>query len=191
MEVAAGRGGGALIPCLTKDDCFFSIQNSVVSCSLKSVAMIVRGEVMSDAKEKYDRALSEANSDSPDISLVLELLNESMDEGCSDSAYALATWYLFGNHVEKDWNKAAFLLKKASRDKHPSALYDLAVCYEEGKGVKQDEGEAFRLYLQAALRGDRQSFHEVGRCYYYGIGVDEDKTLADIWLERAEELGVD
>lgn len=146
---------------------------------------------MFDAKIKYKMALDEIKKESPDIPLVLTLLNESMDSGYSESAYALATWYLFGNHVEKDWNKAVFLLKKASREKHPSALYDLAVCYEEGKGVKKDEKEAFQLYLQGALRRDKQSFHEVGRCYYYGIGIEKDRDLADIWLERAEELGAD
>jgi len=136
-------------------------------------------------------ALAEMKKEVPDVSLVLTLLNDSIEAGCSKAAYALATWYLFGNHIEKDWSKAVFLLKKASRKKHPSALYDLAVCYEEGKGIQKDEKEAFKLYLQAALRGETQSFHEVGRCYYYGIGIEENRVIADIWLERAEELGAD
>ena len=98
---------------------------------------------------------------------------------------------MHGENVDTDWNKAVFLLKRASNSKNPDALYDLAVCYEEGKGIKQDKCKAFELYLQAALRGDEQSIHEVGRCYYYGFGVEEDRDLADIWLERAEELGLD
>jgi TPR repeat protein len=146
---------------------------------------------MSDAKSKYEMALVEIRKEYPDIPLVLALLNESIDEGSSEAAYALGTWYLFGNHVDQDWKKAVVLLKKASMKKHPSALYDLAVCYEEGKGVRKNRKEAFRLYLRAALRGDKQSFHEVGRCYYYGIGIEKDSVLADIWLERAEELGAD
>lgn len=146
---------------------------------------------MPDEKRKYEMALAEIKKESPDIPLVLALLNESIDEGSSEAAYALATWYLFGNHVDRDWKKAVVLLKKASIKKHPSALYDLAVCYEEGKGVRKNRKEAFRLYLRAALRGDKQSFHEVGRCYYYGIGIEKDSVLADIWLERAEELGAD
>lgn len=146
---------------------------------------------MLDAKSKYETALAEMKKDTPDISLVLKLLNDSVEAGCREAEYALATWYLFGNHVEKNLDKAVFLLKRASMKKHSSALYDLAVCYEEGKGVRKDEKEAFRLYLQAALRSDTQSFHEVGRCYYYGIGVEENRIIADIWLERAEELGAD
>ncbi|MBI9074588.1 MAG: sel1 repeat family protein [Desulfatibacillum sp.] len=146
---------------------------------------------MSIAKTKYNKALAEISKESPDISSVLALLNESINAGSSEAAYALATWYLFGNHVDQDWEKAVYLLKKSSEEKHPSALYDLAVCYEEGKGTEKDVSESFRLYLKAALRGDKQSFHEVGRCYYYGIGIEEDRTLADIWLERAEELGAD
>ncbi len=146
---------------------------------------------MVDAQSQYEQALAEARKETPDIPRVLQLLNASMAAGNADSAYALATWHLFGHHVEKDWNKAVFLLKKATRGKIPSAFYDLAICYEKGHGVKKDEAEAFRLYLQAALRGDDQSHAEVARCYHYGIGIEEDRDLAEIWYERADELGVD
>ena len=82
------------------------------------------------------------------------------------------------------------LLKRAVNKNLPEACYDLAVCYEEPAGVVKNQEKAFELYLKAALYGDKQSFHEVGRCYYYGIGVIKNKSLADIWLEKAEELGV-
>ena len=146
---------------------------------------------MSYLNKNYAQALREIKKGSPDVALVLKLLNQAIDEGCPESAYALATWHLFGKYVEKDWTKAVFLLKKASLMKHPGAMYDLAICYEEGKGIKENKAEAFRLYLQAALRGDEQSVCEVGRCYYYGIGIDEDRELAELWYERADELGVD
>jgi uncharacterized protein len=69
-------------------------------------------------------------------------------------------------------------------------LYDLAVFYETGECGEQDLASAFRSYLRAALRGEKQSVYEVGRCYYYGIGIDPDPALADVWLQRAGELGI-
>lgn len=146
--------------------------------------------MLEKAENLYQQALTEARKENFNVQKTLNLLNSAIEAGSPDAAYALATWYLHGEHVGKDWNKAVFLLKRASNAKNPDALYDLAVCYEEGKGIKQDKYKAFELYLQAALRGDQQSIHEVGRCYYYGIGIEEDKDLADIWLERAEELGL-
>ena len=82
------------------------------------------------------------------------------------------------------------LLKRAADKNVADACYDLAVSYEKPEGVAANLEKAFELYVKAALHGDNQSFHEVGRCYYYGIGVPSNKTLADIWLEKAEELGI-
>ena len=139
--------------------------------------------------DSYDVALKEMSKQHPDIERVIGLLNESMESGHPNAAYALATWYLHGEHVEKDLSKGIMLLKRATDKNLPEACYDLAVCYEEPAGVVEDLEKAFELYLRAALHGDKQSFHEVGRCYYYGIGVNINKSLADIWLEKAEELG--
>jgi len=78
----------------------------------------------------------------------------------------------------------------AANAKISEALSDLAKSMEKGEGVQIDLKRAFELYVDAALRGHHGSVFEVGRCYYYGIGVSEDRSCADIWLERAEELGV-
>ena len=68
-------------------------------------------------------------------------------------------------------------------------MYDLAVSFEDGLGIKQDEAKAFEYYLRAAIRGDADSVFNVGRCLFYGLGTREDQAQAQIWLERAEELG--
>ena len=72
----------------------------------------------------------------------------------------------------------------------PEALFDLAVSYEKGAGVRKSERKAYHLYVRAALWGDKQAIHEVGRCLFYGIGAKRDRRLADVWLARAEALGV-
>lgn len=145
------------------------------------------------AKEKntaYDKAYEEMKKKEPDKKKVFSLLEQGHEQGDPRATYALATWYLHGEHVEKDIKKATKLLKQSAAENVPDALYDLAISYEKGIGVKKDKDRAFELYLKAALRGDDQSVEEVARCYYYGIGVKEDERVADIWYERAEELGL-
>jgi uncharacterized protein len=138
----------------------------------------------------YESALKKMKEENPDKEQVFQLLLDAHESGDIHATYALSTWYLHGEHVDKNINKAISLLNDAADKNVPNALYDLAVCYEKGEGVECDSSEAFRLYLKAALRGDEQSVYEVGRCYYYGIGASEDRRLADIWLDRAEELGI-
>lgn len=134
----------------------------------------------------YEKALREIRRDKPDIALVIKLLNAGVEGGDPRAAYALATWYLHGEHVRKNRRRAVELLKQAAEKNVPDACFDLAVYFEKNK----DKKSAFAHYLKAAIRGDAQAIFAVGRCYYHGIGVAKSKSMADIWLDRAEELGV-
>ena len=148
---------------------------------------------MEKGKELYERALKEARKKEYDEVLVKRLLDEAIEIGNADATYALATWHLFGMKgiVRKDFKKAYELLIRSAEKDHKEACYDLGVCYEEGKGVSRNFRKTFQSYLKGALLGDSQSVYEVGRCYYYGIGIPKNKTIAQIWLDRAEQLGVD
>jgi len=138
----------------------------------------------------YERALEEMRSKKPNKNLVFKLLNDAHTSGDALASYALATWYLHGEHVDEDIPKAVSLLQYAAEKNVTNAMYDLAVYYENNASEKYTDEEVFKLYLKAALRGDSQSIYEVGRCYYYGIGTAKSESLAEIWLERAEELGI-
>lgn len=138
----------------------------------------------------YKEAFEEMNKETPDITKAYNLLVESYDMGNHKAAYALGTWYLHGKHVKVDLKKAIDLFNYATKTNIPEACFDLAVCYEKGTGVKIDLEKAFELYMRAALFGDSQSFYEVGRCYYHGVGIQQNERLANIWLDKAEELGV-
>ena len=140
----------------------------------------------------YGEALQEAEKSNPDVPKVIALLERAIEGGDSKAMYALATWYLNGRqpYVSIDHAKAFPLLEKAAAAQNPDALHDLAVCFDRGWAVAEDKRKAFEYYLQAALLGDAQSFYEVGRCYYHGSGVDHDSRLSEIWLDRAEQLGI-
>ena len=122
----------------------------------------------------YDAALEEMSKETPNIKQVLVWLNESLELGDSNAAYALGTWYLHGENVDKDLSKAVDLLEIAANGNVPEACFDLAICYEKPEGVAQNLEKAFQLYIKAALYGDDQSFFEVGRCYCHGIGVEKN-----------------
>jgi TPR repeat protein len=137
----------------------------------------------------YKAAHGAITRNTPDIPKALRLLQRIAAKGDPNAAVALATWYHFGEHVEKDIAKAVDLLKVAATANVPIALYNLAVSYEEGEGIRKSEKRAYEHYLRAAVWGEEQSVYEVGRCLFYGIGVARDRRLAQIWLDRAEALG--
>ena len=137
----------------------------------------------------FEKAIEEAQAETPDLVKMLILLNQSLTEGDSRAAYTLGSWYLQGLNVDKNVEKAIPLLNQAAEDGVLEALFDLAVCYEQGVGMDENPRLAFEHYLRAALGGDSEAFHEVGRCYFYGVGVAEDKALAEIWLEHTDGDG--
>lgn len=141
--------------------------------------------------KKYTKALKLAQSKQYDANKVIRLLNEAIDEGSGEAMYALATWYLFGKHVDKDLAKGNQLLSEAVEKCIPEACFYLAISYERGWGVEKNLYQAFFLYVKGALYGEAECFEEVGRCYYFGIGVRQDRKLAEIWYEKGERLGVD
>ena len=131
----------------------------------------------------YNKAVSLAQGKNPNLKEVFNLLMQSFDLGNYKAAYALATWYLFGKLVNRDYKKACYYLSFAIKGNLPEAYYDLAVCYEGGKGVKKNTHQAFLYYLKAALLGDNEAKSEVCRCYYYGIGINKDLEVYSIWAE--------
>lgn len=140
--------------------------------------------------QRYDEALKESRRKGAQLGDVAPLLTAAHEAGDPRATYALATWYLHGRVFKKNVRRSVTLLREAAKHHIPDALYDLAVCYEQGEGVSKNSRKAFEFYLRAALQGERQSVYEVGRCYYHGIGVARDRQLARIWLDRAEELGI-
>ena len=140
----------------------------------------------------YELALRMASRKRPDLMQASVLLAEAPAQGDRRASYALATWSLFGNAVHrKDLRRAIQLLKLAAKADIAEAHFDLAVSYETGQGIKRDEKAAYRHFLAAALNGDDDSLAEVGRCLYHGIGVARDRKAAEVWLRRADALGVE
>lgn len=138
----------------------------------------------------YEEALELARGANYDKAQGYALLRQAHDGGDARATYAIATWYLFGVHVEKDPVVACGYLTQAAEAGVADAMYDLAVSYEKGIGVDKDTETAFEYYLRAALHGDHNAVFDVSRCYFWGIGIQQDRRIADIWADRAKALGV-
>ncbi len=145
----------------------------------------------SAADKTYKQALKIARGGNPNLGEVFTLLNEAADGGSGAAAAAIASWYANGQHVKKSTRLAVQWFQKAAALGSSEGFYGIAVAYHEGKGgLGKDDCRAFQNYLRAAIRGDKEAIREVGRCYWYGSGVQEDRETAEIWLHRADELGV-
>lgn len=134
---------------------------------------------MAKGDKLYDKALKIALQEDYNFKEIISLLNESIEKyHNAKAAYALATWYLFGKHVRKNYIKAFNLLEKSIEwEPNKDAYFDIAICYEMGKGTKKDFKKAFHFYLLAAFYGNIKAKYEIGRCFYYGIGVSKDDEL--------------
>src|SRR4051812_48929903 len=144
-----------------------------------------------EKKERlFNKSTTELLKEKPNEQLAVKLMEESHNLGFAKASYAIGTWYLHGVHYKKNLKKGIQYIKIAVKENIPEALFDLAVSYESGLGITKNEKKAFEYYLRAALKGDKEATAELGRLYYYGIGVNKNKILADIWLERAEDLAV-
>lgn len=147
---------------------------------------------MAKGDKLYYKALHLAEQEDYDYHEVLHLLNESIKSGNKKASYALATWYLNGFHIRKNYKKAFQLLQIAVEGGaedgfilYKDALTDIAVCYELGNGVKKDKHKAYYYYFLAALNGDIQAKQELSRCLYYGIGITKDEELSSLIDEFA------
>jgi TPR repeat protein len=144
-----------------------------------------------DGESLYQRALQLARQDlARHKREILVLLRKAAELQSPSAQHALATWYLFGVGVRKNFKKAAELEARAARANVAEAAFNLAVSCETGRGVERNAREALRLYKRAASLGDDDAPYEVGRMYRYGIGIRADERAAKLWYARARKAGV-
>ena len=147
---------------------------------------------MGPDQASYLVALRLARRPNADNKRVLSLLTEAAEAGSGEAAVAIASWYVHGKYVSKNLKRATEWFAMAARLGCADGYYGIAVAHHLGKGgMTKNLRMAFENYLCAALRGEANAIREVGRCYWHGYGVKRDHGLAEIWLQRADELGVD
>ena len=141
-------------------------------------------------KDLYDEALRLARlAEKTDGPWPVTILREAAATGYAPAQYALATWYLFGRGVKRDYKKAFSLLLQSAEQNYALAEFDIAVSFEKGKGTDKSEKSAFRYYRRAAEHDDLSGMTEVARCYWFGIGTVKDCRKAANWYMKAARRG--
>ena len=111
-------------------------------------------------------------------------------KGDALAEYRLGTLYALGKGVDKDYARAAPLLRAAAESGLAEAQYDYGVLCENGFGVPKDAGQAIDWYRKAAAQGNANAALSLGYAYAKGIGAARDMGQAAQWFHRAAELGL-
>ena len=102
----------------------------------------------------------------------------------------LATMYVAGQGVEKNYGEAAKWLAKAAEKSDPYAIFNLASLYDKGEGVEKNPTKAAGYYRSAAELGHVPSQSRLGYMYANGIGVARNRVEAFVWLSLAAQHGI-
>jgi serine/threonine protein kinase len=119
------------------------------------------------------------------------LLQESCDEGDSQSCIFLGFAYQYGQYVEKDYAKAeAFFIKAYSgNEDYPKSetLMDYRSLAFDYSGV--DMGHAVSMFNKACDWGDEQSCVQLGYLYENGTDVPQDMEKAKQYVGKSCSMG--
>lgn len=103
----------------------------------------------------------------------------------------LASFYIAGYGVEKDYVEAARLYKVAADAGDPLGHHSFAWCCFRGVGVEKALDRAFYHWLEAAKDGVADAQAAVADCLFTGMGTDVDMTAAAEWARLAVRNGAD
>ncbi len=103
--------------------------------------------------------------------------------------YRLGALYAMGKGIERDYTRAAPLLRASAEAGLVEAQFDLGVLLENGLGLAADPEAAALWYRKAAAQGSAEAALNLGYAAAKGLGVRKDLAEAARWFHRAAELG--
>lgn len=103
---------------------------------------------------------------------------------------AIADCFYFGQGVPRNYRKAVYWYRQATKQNHPYATESLANCYYRGEGVVQNFEEAMKYFEKAAQMDSIWALYYLGECYYYGRGVAKDEAKAVSYYQKRLRLAI-
>ena len=103
-----------------------------------------------------------------------------------ESNRALAEFYILGEVVPQNFQKAVKWYEDAADEGDSQAQVELGYLYFTGRGVEQDFSGAFKWFKKAALNNYNMAQYNMGIMWYTGSGTDRsDLARAYAWLSIA------
>src|SRR5262249_54171360 len=96
------------------------------------------------------------------------------------------------NELDRNYEQAIDLFKRAAQQNHPLAMYNLGLHYRDGIGVPRDVGQAAEWFARAAGAGLVSAMIENGLALATGRGQPaggQNPRRAVEWLQRAADAG--
>ena len=117
----------------------------------------------------------------------LDYLKKAAQQGNINAEYSLGwLYYNGGNGIEKNYEEALKLFKKASHKGLVAATTMIGFAYRDGKGVEKDDKQARKYFLIAAEKGDPDAQLEYG---FILDKVDYDIDEAMKWYKKSADQG--
>jgi localization factor PodJL len=113
----------------------------------------------SDSVSDIVSGKSKVLADMPATEVGTQGLRTAAAEGDPRAQFVVATRYMNGEKVERDFSHAAYWYGKAAASGLAPAQYRVATLYERGKGVGKDMKAALGWYERAASLGNVRSMH--------------------------------
>ncbi len=164
-------------------------KNGIPTAKVQTEKKGTNRSITEDAKETtvYAEDYEETQEYTGDYKSTVEANETDVEEILN-----LATAYMLGDGVSKDYKKAAELYQQAADVGNTDAKFLLGLLYERGVGVTQDYKRAAELYQQAANAGNADAMDGLGWLYEAGEGVEQDyKKAAELYQQAANAGNAD
>ena len=116
----------------------------------------------------------------------MEMTLRAAERGNDSAQHYLGNFYLAGQFVDKDSDKAIYWLKKSASQGNRRAVWSLATVYWYGLGdIKKDRGEGLQWCRKAAELNLPEAQLLLASCYLNGELVEKDSKEALKWIQKA------
>lgn len=131
------------------------MKKSFVALLVFSNFMYASTITSSDIKYEMAKHYSSKKSNDYDIKKAYNLLVENVNENHAKSQLLIGRFFLIGLAVDKDYEKALYYFKEASKQKEYTANCYISYMYASGKGVFPNFGRAHVFAKSEYNRGNK------------------------------------
>ncbi len=121
--------------------------------------------------------------------IALNSLYQKAEQGQGSAALDLGHFYLYGEFIEGDYQKAYDYFKIADRANKPMASYRLGMSYIEGLYHPINSRMAMHYFERASMGGVGRASRQLAIAYHLGIGKPKDINKAITYYEKAVDEG--